>query len=171
MRCSTGDYGRRNEIDRTMQQRRDLLAEGPDDLDCLRLAVGLLTVFPPSLLADDAFVRKLGNAQHDWAGRSDRRSRRLSATFIATYQDRLSALAELAGPCLVIGFELDIYTFAASSRAREHARLCQKRNTPSRPVLPTLRRCRTRLRSGLRSSTSSAETTPVRRGRHVQLSR
>lgn len=168
MRCSTGDYGRRNEIDRTMQQRWDLLAEGPDDLDCLRLAVGLVTVFPPSLLADDAFVRKLGNAQHDWAGRSDRRSRRLSATFIATYQDRLSALAELAGPCLVIGFELDIYTFAASSRARENLSEAQYAEPTGLAYAAPLSHP---LRSGLRSSTSSAETTPVRRGRHVQLSR
>lgn len=112
-------YGRQNEIDRTMQQCWDLLAEGPDDLDCLRLAVGLLTAFPPTLLADDAFVRRMRNAQHDWAGRPNRQSRRRSATFIATYQDRLSALAELAHPCLVIGFELDTDTYAA--RAREVA--------------------------------------------------
>lgn len=74
---------------------------------------------PPTLLADDAFVRRIRKTQHDWAGRPNRQSRRRSATFIATYQDRLSALAELARPCLVIGFELDTDTYAA--RAREVA--------------------------------------------------
>src|SRR5918999_1709719 len=89
------------------------------DVRCLRLAVGLLTAFPPTLLADDAFVRRMRKAQHDWAGRPNRQARRRSATFVATYQDRLSDLAELAQPCLVIGFELDTDTYAA--RAREVA--------------------------------------------------
>ena len=48
-----------------------------------------------------------------------RGARRRSATFVATYDDRLSALAELACPCLVIGFQLDMDTYAA--RAREVA--------------------------------------------------
>ena len=62
---------------------------------------------------------RMRKAQHDWAGRPNRQSRRRSATYIATYQDRLSALAELARPCLVIGFGLDTDTHAA--RAREVA--------------------------------------------------
>lgn len=112
-------YGRQNEVDRTMQQCWDLLAGAPDDLDCVRLALGLLTAFPQTLLADDDFVRRMRKAQHQWAGRPDQESRRRSSAFIATYQDRLIPLAELSSPCLVIGFELDTDTYAA--RAREVA--------------------------------------------------
>lgn len=112
-------YGRQNEVDRTMQQCWDLLAEGSEKLDCIRLALGLLTAFPPTMLADDAFVRRMRMAQHEWAGQPNRQSRRRSAGFIATYQDRLGDLAELARPCLVMGFELDTDTYAA--RAREVA--------------------------------------------------
>jgi pimeloyl-ACP methyl ester carboxylesterase len=49
-------YGRQNEIDKTLQQSWDRLAHGEDDLDSLRLAMALLTAFPPERLADDNFV-------------------------------------------------------------------------------------------------------------------
>ncbi|MEV0949427.1 hypothetical protein [Promicromonospora sp. NPDC050249] len=105
-------YGRQNQIDVVLQQAwDDLLDHGTDGL---RLLLNLLTAFPPERLADDGFV-----AQSDWAGRPDPRTRRRSAAFIASYQDRLAHLADVAVPCLVVGFELDTDTFAA--RAREVA--------------------------------------------------
>ena len=113
-------YGRQNEIDKTLQQSWDHLAQGDDDLDSLRLAMALLTAYPPQRLADDTFVAHVRARQADWAGRPDPQKRRRAATFIATYQDRLPALAAVRTPCLVLGFELDTDTFAA--RAREVAR-------------------------------------------------
>ncbi|WP_198016904.1 alpha/beta fold hydrolase [Nocardioides sp. CF8] len=111
--------GRQNEVDKTLQQCWDLLADGSDDLDCLRFAMGLLTAFPPTRLADDEFVRNMRTVQRQWAGRPDREARRRSAAFISTYQDRLPDLAGLRNPCLVVGFELD--TDALVARAREGA--------------------------------------------------
>ena len=113
-------YGRQNEIDKTLQQSWDRLAFGDDDdLDSLRLALALLTAFPPERLADDAFVASLRAGQSEWAGRPDPQRRKRSGTFIATYQDRLPALKLTKTPSLVMGFELDTDTFAA--RAREVA--------------------------------------------------
>ncbi|MBV9846223.1 MAG: alpha/beta hydrolase [Kutzneria sp.] len=112
-------YGRQNEIDKTLQQSWDRLAQGDDDLDSLRLAMALLTAYPPQRLADDNFVAHMRARQVDWAGRPDPQKRRRAGTFIATYQDRLPALAAVTTPCLVMGFELDTDTFAA--RAREVA--------------------------------------------------
>jgi pimeloyl-ACP methyl ester carboxylesterase len=112
-------YGRQNEIDKTLQQCWDRLAYADDDLDSLRLAMGLLTAFPPQRLADDDFVAHMRARQDDWTGRPAQHQRERAATFIATYQDRLSALAAVRTPCLVMGFELDTDTFAA--RAREVA--------------------------------------------------
>jgi len=112
-------YGRQNEIDKTLQQSWDRLANGDDDLDSLRLAMALLTAFPPERLADDDFVVRMRTRQNEWAGRPDPRRRQRAGAFIATYQDRLPALAAVTTPCLVMGFELDTDTFAA--RAREVA--------------------------------------------------
>jgi pimeloyl-ACP methyl ester carboxylesterase len=112
-------YGRQNEIDRTLQQSWDRLAYGQDDVDSLRLAMALLTAFPPERLADDDFVAHMRATRNDWAGRPDPHRRQRAATFIATYQDRLAALGAVTTPCLVMGFELDTDTFAA--RAREVA--------------------------------------------------
>lgn len=121
VRCAAllATYGRQNEIDKTLQQSWDRLAYGDDDLDSLRLALALLTAFPPDRLADDAFVAPLRAAQSDWAGRPDPQRRKRAGTFIATYQDRLPALKLMTTPCLVMGFELDTDTFA--TRAREVA--------------------------------------------------
>ena len=110
-------YGRQNEIDRILQESWDILADG--GADSLRLALGLLTAFPPNRLADDSFVRRMREAQSAWAGPLDPHTRRRAATFISTYQDRLQDLAGLAMPCLIMGFELDTDTFV--SRAREVA--------------------------------------------------
>lgn len=112
-------YGRQNEIDKTVQQSWDRLARGEDDLDSLRLAMALLTAFPPERLADDNFVAHMRARQGDWAGRPVPEKRQRAGTFIATYQERLPALAAVTTPCLVMGFELDTDTFAA--RAREVA--------------------------------------------------
>ena len=106
-------YGRQNEIDKMLQQCWDRLAYGEDDLDDLRLAMALLTAFPPERLADDDFVSHMRARQHDWAGRPAPHKRQRAATFIATYQDRVRALAAVTTPCLVMGFELDTDTFAA----------------------------------------------------------
>lgn len=112
-------YGRQNEIDKTLQRSWDRLAYAEDDLDDLRLALALLTAYPPQRLADDTFIAHMRARQQDWAGRPDPHRRQRSGTFIATYQDRLPALAAVRTPCLVLGFELDTDTFAA--RAREVA--------------------------------------------------
>jgi pimeloyl-ACP methyl ester carboxylesterase len=109
-------YGRQNEIDKVLQESWDYLAqEGPDSL---RIALRLLTAFPPDRLSDDGFVQRLGK-QPGWTGKPDLLARRRAASFIATYQDRVASLARLWQPCLVMGFELDTDTFAA--RAREVA--------------------------------------------------
>lgn len=121
VRCAAllATYGRQNEIDKTLQQCWDLLAEASKDLDCVRLALGFLTAFPAQRLADDQFVAHMRSHQHAWAGRPDPDVRRRAAAFIADYQNRLAELADLQSPCLVMGFELDTDTFA--SRAREVA--------------------------------------------------
>jgi hypothetical protein len=81
-------YGRQNEIDKTLQRSWDRLANGDDDLDSLRLAMALLTAFPPERLADDDFVVHMRARPNEWAGRPDPRRRRRAGSFIATYQDR-----------------------------------------------------------------------------------
>jgi pimeloyl-ACP methyl ester carboxylesterase len=110
-------YGRQNEIDKVLQESWDILADG--GADSLRLALSLLTAFPPDRLAEDSFVRHLREAQSSWAGPPDPHARRRAATFISTYQDRLQDLAGITIPCLIMGFELDTDTFAL--RAREVA--------------------------------------------------
>ncbi|OMQ16226.1 hypothetical protein A7K94_0203995 [Modestobacter sp. VKM Ac-2676] len=112
-------YGRQNEMDRILQRSWDRFSLGGADLDSLRLALGLLTAFPPDRLADDEFVLFMGSIQPEWAGMPDAETRRRSADFIATYQERLQSLAGLDSPCLVMGYELDTDTFAA--RAQEVA--------------------------------------------------
>jgi pimeloyl-ACP methyl ester carboxylesterase len=112
-------YGRQNEIDTILQASWDLLADGGAELDPLRLAMSLLTAFPPEQLAQDDFVARMRNIQQEWAGRPDRDRRRRSAGFTASYQDRLQHLSALRVPCLVMGFGLDSDTYAA--RAREVA--------------------------------------------------
>jgi pimeloyl-ACP methyl ester carboxylesterase len=112
-------YGRQNEIDKALQKAWDRLAYGEDDVDGVRLAMALLTAFPPERLADDDFIAHMRATQDDWAGRPDPRRRQRAGTFIATYQDRLPALGSVTTPCLVMGFELDADTFAV--RAREVA--------------------------------------------------
>lgn len=110
-------YGRQNEIDKLLQQSWDHLAE--DGTDSLRAALRFLTAFPAERLSDDEFIRSLMSPQIGWSGRADFELRRQAASFIETYQDRLSALSGVRVPCLVMGFELDTDTFAA--RAREVA--------------------------------------------------
>ncbi len=112
-------YGRQNEIDKTLQQSWDRLAYGEDDVDSVRLAMALLTAFPPERLADDNFVARMRATQNEWTGRPDPRRRQRAGTFIATYTDRLPSLGAVTTPCLVMGFELDVDTFAV--RAREVA--------------------------------------------------
>jgi pimeloyl-ACP methyl ester carboxylesterase len=110
-------YGRQNEIDKVLQESWDVLTNAGSD--SLRLALGLLTAFPPDRLADDTFVRRMREAQSASAGLLDPHARRRAATFISTYQDRLQDLAGVAMPCLIMGFDLDTDTFV--SRAREVA--------------------------------------------------
>ncbi len=123
VRCAAllATYARQNEIDKILQRCWNLLATRPDDLNTVRLALGLLTAFPPEKLADDRFVQHMRMIQSDWAGRPDLEAKRRAATFISTYQGRLPELAELTAPCLIMGFELDTDTFAA--RAREVAQV------------------------------------------------
>lgn len=110
-------YGRQNQIDVLLQEAwDDLLDHGTDGL---RLILNMLTAFPPERLADDDFVAHMRAVQRDWSGPPDPGARRRSAAFIASYQDRLAHLADIAVPCLVGGLELDVDTFAV--RAREVA--------------------------------------------------
>jgi pimeloyl-ACP methyl ester carboxylesterase len=104
-------YGRQNEIDRILQESWDILADG--GADSLRLALSLLTAFPPDRLADDSFVRSLREAQSSWAGPPDPHARRRAATFISTYQDRLQDLAAITIP--------SPYSNAASRSARSRS--------------------------------------------------
>lgn len=110
-------YGRQNEIDTILQAGWHLLAAGGAELDPLRLAMSLLTAFPPEQLAQDDFVARMRSIRQEWAGQPDGDRRRRSAGFIASYQDRLQHLSALRVPCLVMGFGLDSDTYAA--RARE----------------------------------------------------
>ena len=81
----------------------------------------MLTSYPPHQLGDDSHAGKLAAGAAGYAARrgGDAEPRQRSAAFIAAYQDRLSALAAVTVPCLVMGFADDADTFAA--RAREVA--------------------------------------------------
>ena len=86
-------YGRQNEIDTILQAGWDLLAAGGAELGPLRLAMSLLTTFPPEQLARDDFVARMRGTQQEWAGQPHGDRRRRSAGFIASYQDRLRHLS------------------------------------------------------------------------------
>jgi pimeloyl-ACP methyl ester carboxylesterase len=109
-------YGRQNELDRVLQEAWQRLGVSGDHLDCLRLALGLLTAFTPDRLANDAFVHHMKTTQADWAGIPAPEARRRAATFISTYPDRLPFLADVTVPCLVIGFEHDVDTCVTQAR-------------------------------------------------------
>ena len=72
-------YGRQNEIGVVLQAGWDLLAAGGAELDPLRLAMSLLTAFPPEQLARDGFGARMRSSQQERAGRPDRGRRRRSA--------------------------------------------------------------------------------------------
>lgn len=114
-------YGRQNRVDQVLQEAWNVLSLGGEELDPVRLAMGLLTSHPPALLASDDFVGPLIDAHAEWASKAatsiDARER--SASFIRAYQERLEPLSKITAPCLVIGFGQDADTFAA--RAREVA--------------------------------------------------
>jgi pimeloyl-ACP methyl ester carboxylesterase len=115
-------YGRQNIMDRILQDAwRALDAAGPE-LDQVRVALLLLTSYPPPQLGDDSHAGKLAaGAARQVARRAEHAEpRKRSAAFITAYQDRLTALAAMTVPCLVMGFADDADTFAA--RAREVAR-------------------------------------------------
>jgi pimeloyl-ACP methyl ester carboxylesterase len=114
-------YGRQNRIDLVLQEAWDALSLGGEELDPVRLAIGLLTSHPPALLASDGFVGPLIDAQAEWAskGATSIEARERSASFIRGYQERLESLTKITTPCLVIGFGQDTDTFAA--RAQEVA--------------------------------------------------
>ena len=121
VRCAAllATYGRQNELDRILQEAWQQLDARGEEQTVLRLALGLLTAFPPHRLAADGFVSHLKSIQPDWAGVADPERRRRAVTFIPTYQDRLPFLADVRVPCLVVGFELDVDT--GVGRAREVA--------------------------------------------------
>jgi pimeloyl-ACP methyl ester carboxylesterase len=115
-------YGRQNIMDRILQGAWQALDAAGPELDPVRAALLLLTSYPPGQLGDDGRAGTLAaGAARQAAGRAGNAERRQrSAVFIATYQDRLTALAAMTVPCLVMGFAADAGTFAA--RAREVAR-------------------------------------------------
>ena len=115
-------YGRQNVMDRILQDAwRALDAVGPE-LDPVRTALLLLTSYPPRQLGVDrhAAEKAAGAARHAAGRAASPGPRQRSAAFITAYQDRLTALAAVTVPCLVMGFADDADTFAA--RAREVAR-------------------------------------------------
>jgi pimeloyl-ACP methyl ester carboxylesterase len=111
-------YGRQNIMDRILQDAWQALDAAGPALDPARAALLLLTSYPPQQLGDDRHAGKLAAGAARRAGDTEPRQR--SAAFIAAYQDRLTALAAVTVPCLVMGFANDADTFAA--RAREVAR-------------------------------------------------
>lgn len=114
-------YGRQNIMDRILQDAWQALdAVGPV-LDPARTALLLLTSYPPQQLGDDSHAAKLaaGAARQAASRAGNAEPSQRSAAFIAAYQDRLTALATVTVPCLVMGFADDADTFA--SRAREVA--------------------------------------------------
>ncbi|GAB3555448.1 alpha/beta hydrolase [Arthrobacter tumbae] len=114
-------YGRQNCMDQVLQEAWDVLSVGGQELDPVRLAMGLLTSHPAHLLGSDAFVSPLIGARAEWAstGATSIEARKRSAAFIRAYQERLEPLSRTAVPCLVIGFEQDTDTFEV--RAQEVA--------------------------------------------------
>lgn len=114
-------YGRQNSFDRLVQQAWAALDGGGETLDPLRLALLLLTSYPPQALGEDSFVASVFEGVRQWSTGAERvpEARQRSVAFISAYQDRLSALASITVPCLVMGFALDADTFVA--RAREVA--------------------------------------------------
>jgi pimeloyl-ACP methyl ester carboxylesterase len=115
-------YGRQNIMDRILQDAWQALDAAGPALDPARAALLLLTSYPPQQLGDDRRAGKLaaGAARRAARRTGDAEPRQRSAAFIAAYQDRLTALAAITVPCLVMGFADDADTFAA--RAREVAR-------------------------------------------------
>ncbi|GAA1122247.1 alpha/beta hydrolase [Arthrobacter flavus] len=114
-------YGRQNYMDKVLQDAWDVLAVGGEELDSVRLAMGLLTSHPAALLGSDNFVGPLISAQAEWASKRSTsvEARTRSATFIRSYQDRLDPLSRMTVPCLIVGFGQDADTYQA--RAKEVA--------------------------------------------------
>jgi pimeloyl-ACP methyl ester carboxylesterase len=114
-------YGRQNIMDRIVQHAWQALDAAGPALDPVRTALLLLTSYPPQQLGDDRHTAEIaaGAARQAASRAGDARPSQRSAAFIAGYQDRLTALAAVTVPCLVMGFANDADTFAA--RAREVA--------------------------------------------------
>jgi len=115
-------YGRQNTMDRVLQDAWLALDTAGEELNPVRLAMLLLTSYPPPLLGDDSFVDPLLDGIRQWSAKPAQapEPRQRSAEFIAAYQDRLVALGAITVPCLVMGFTEDADTFV--TRAREVAR-------------------------------------------------
>jgi len=111
-------YGRQGSIERILQNAWSALDGAGEELDPARLAMLLLTGYPPRRLGDDACTDALISGARRWSAKraSDPQARQRSAEFIAAYQERLSALAAITVPCLVIGFSHDADTFVSRSR-------------------------------------------------------
>jgi pimeloyl-ACP methyl ester carboxylesterase len=114
-------YGRQNSVDRLLQDAWAALEPAGDELDPVRLALLFLTSYPPQSLGDDAFVGPRVDGMRAWSVNTadSREPRHRSVGFITAYQERLSDLAGMQVPCLVMGFGQDTDTFV--TRAREVA--------------------------------------------------
>lgn len=114
-------YGRQNTFDRLVRAAWAALDGGDEALEPVRLALLLLTGYPPQALGEDSFVAAVVEGARQWSTGAERvpEARRRSEAFICANQDRLSALASITVPCLVMGFALDADTFVG--RAREVA--------------------------------------------------
>jgi pimeloyl-ACP methyl ester carboxylesterase len=116
-------YGRQNIMDRILRDAWQALDAAGPELDPVRAALLLLTSYPPQQLGDDRHAGKLeaGAARSAARRAGNAEPRQRSAAFIAAYQDRLSTLAAVTVPCLVMGFADDADTFATRAREVAHA--------------------------------------------------
>ncbi|WP_432538031.1 alpha/beta fold hydrolase [Kineococcus arenarius] len=114
-------YARQNVADAVLQDAWAALRQAGEEMDPVRLAMLLLTSYPPQHLGRDDVTAPLVQGLRRYATKaaSDADAQRRAAQFIAGYHDRLPGLRALRLPCLVIGFRDDADTFVA--RAREVA--------------------------------------------------
>lgn len=105
----TATYGRQNTCDRLVREAWAALDGGDEALEPVRLALLLLTGYPPQALGEDSFVAAVVEGARQWFTEAERvpEARRRSGAFICAYQDRLSALVSITVPCLVMGFALE----------------------------------------------------------------
>ena len=96
----------------------ELMARGGSDPEAAAVAQALyaLVSFTPQQLADDAVIAPMLEFMKPSQTSADDRAPRARQTRRNDDYGYLSELGAITTPCLVIGFELDLYAFAASCR-------------------------------------------------------